>query len=195
MKTLGAEDNFLMLCAGPHNRAVQPSTGRKLAAGRHHPGRDHAERTRPARADLPHRRDRRAVDRACRQVRAGGARDGPGHRRRRARRRRCPRSAAPSTRCWRPKATANTAIRRTSAGAAMGSASRSVRPGDVALDNDTVLEPDMVFMIHPEPVSAGDRLSALRRAGAADRQGRRAADARRRPRSRRSRADRNATPC
>src|SRR5258708_4151806 len=33
MKSLGAEDNFLLLCAGPHNRAVQPSTGRKLARG------------------------------------------------------------------------------------------------------------------------------------------------------------------
>src|SRR5215471_3861491 len=33
MKRLGAEDNFLLLCAGPHNRAVQPSTGRKLARG------------------------------------------------------------------------------------------------------------------------------------------------------------------
>jgi len=32
-KSLGAEDNFLLLCAGPHNRAVQPSTGRRLAAG------------------------------------------------------------------------------------------------------------------------------------------------------------------
>ena len=59
MKSLGAEDNFLLLCAGPHNRAVQPSNGRKLQAGRHHPGRDHAELSRPARADLPHRRGRR----------------------------------------------------------------------------------------------------------------------------------------
>ena len=33
MKTLGAEDNFLMLCAGPHNRAVQPSSGRRLERG------------------------------------------------------------------------------------------------------------------------------------------------------------------
>jgi Xaa-Pro aminopeptidase len=33
MKTLGAEDNFLLICAGPHNRAVQPSTGRKLETG------------------------------------------------------------------------------------------------------------------------------------------------------------------
>jgi Xaa-Pro dipeptidase len=33
MKTLGAEDNFLMLCAGAHNRAVQPSSGRRLEPG------------------------------------------------------------------------------------------------------------------------------------------------------------------
>ena len=26
-RTLGAEDNFLLLCAGSHNRAVAPSTG------------------------------------------------------------------------------------------------------------------------------------------------------------------------
>jgi Xaa-Pro dipeptidase len=33
MKTLGAEDNFLMLCAGSPNLAVQPSSGRRLEAG------------------------------------------------------------------------------------------------------------------------------------------------------------------
>lgn len=33
MKMLGAEDNFLMLCAGSHNPAVQPSCGRRLEAG------------------------------------------------------------------------------------------------------------------------------------------------------------------
>ncbi len=33
MKSLGAEDNFLMLCAGSHNRAVQPSSGRRLEDG------------------------------------------------------------------------------------------------------------------------------------------------------------------
>ena len=33
MKTLGAEDNFLMLCAGSHNQAVQPSSGRRFERG------------------------------------------------------------------------------------------------------------------------------------------------------------------
>jgi Xaa-Pro dipeptidase len=33
MKSLGAEDSFLLLCASPHNRGVQPSTGRRLQRG------------------------------------------------------------------------------------------------------------------------------------------------------------------
>src|SRR5262249_51723959 len=32
-KSLGAEDNFLLLCASPHNRAVAPSCGRRIQAG------------------------------------------------------------------------------------------------------------------------------------------------------------------
>ena len=32
-KTLGAEDNFLLLCAGPRNPAVAPSTGRIMQPG------------------------------------------------------------------------------------------------------------------------------------------------------------------
>src|SRR3954453_2568992 len=42
-KTLGAEDNFLLLCAGPRNAAVAPSNGQRDAARRHPGGRDHAE--------------------------------------------------------------------------------------------------------------------------------------------------------
>jgi Xaa-Pro dipeptidase len=33
MEELGADDNFFLLTASPHNRAVQPSSGRKLQAG------------------------------------------------------------------------------------------------------------------------------------------------------------------
>ena len=32
-KSLGAEDNFVLLCAGPHNKAVAPSNGRRMQAG------------------------------------------------------------------------------------------------------------------------------------------------------------------
>ena len=33
MKSLGADDNFLMLCASPHNPAVMPSSNRKIEQG------------------------------------------------------------------------------------------------------------------------------------------------------------------
>ena len=149
MKSLGAEDNFLLLCAGPHNRAVQPSTGRKLQAG----DIILAEITPSVRGQLAQICRTVVVGaplrRARAQIRAGGGGDGPRHRRRRARASPCRRCAAPSTRvleaegygeyCHPPH------IRRRGHG--LGFA--SVRPGDVALDNTTVLEPDMVFMIHP----------------------------------------------
>jgi Xaa-Pro dipeptidase len=32
-KSLGAEDNFALMCAGPHNKAVAPSNGRCMCAG------------------------------------------------------------------------------------------------------------------------------------------------------------------
>jgi len=43
----------------------------------------------------------------------------------------------------------NSVIRRISDAAATVSVSCSIGPGDVALDNRIVLEPDMLFMIHP----------------------------------------------
>src|SRR5712691_8015253 len=82
MKTHGAEDNFLMLCAGPHNRAVAPSTGRRLQAG----DIILAELSRTARTDLPHRHGWRRLRRACPQIRTGGARHGRRYRRRGPRR-------------------------------------------------------------------------------------------------------------
>jgi Xaa-Pro dipeptidase len=148
MKTLGAEDNFLMLCAGPHNRAVQPSTGRKLQAG----DIILAEITPSYRGQLAQ---------ICRTVVVGPASDElarkyalvvhamnqgiaaavPG---------------VPTSEVCRAINSVLEAegygeychpphIRRRGHG--LGFA--SVRPGDVALDNATVLEPDMIFMIHP----------------------------------------------
>ena len=52
-------------------------------------------------------------------------------------------------RCWRRRVTANIATHPTSAAVAAGSAFASTRPGDVSLDNTTVLEPEMLFMLHP----------------------------------------------
>jgi Xaa-Pro aminopeptidase len=148
MKTLGAEDNFLLLCAGPHNRAVQPSTGRKLAQG----DIILAEITPSYRGQLTQ---------ICRTVVIGeppqvlsrkyalvveamnhgiaAARPGVpmGHV--------CGAINAVleaqgyGEYCHPPH------IRRRGHG--LGFA--STRPGDVSLDNATVLEPDMLFMIHP----------------------------------------------
>jgi Xaa-Pro aminopeptidase len=148
MKTLGAEDNFLLLCAGPHNRAVQPSMGRRLAPG----DIILAEITPSYRGQLTQ---------ICRTVVIGPPREElarkyalvvhamnqgidaavPG----------VPMSAVCGAinavleaegygeYCYPPH------IRRRGHGLGFG----SVRPGDVSLDNATVLEPDMLFMIHP----------------------------------------------
>jgi Xaa-Pro dipeptidase len=147
-KSLGAEDNFLLLCASPHNRAVAPSNGRRIANG-------HiilAEITPSYRGQLAQicrtivvgeapaqlrekyalvvtamnagidaaRTGARMAD-VCRAINAVLEAQGYGEY------------------CHPPH------IRRRGHG--LGFA--SMRPGDVALDNDTVLEPGMLFMIHP----------------------------------------------
>ena len=148
MKTLGADDNFLLLCAGPHNRAVQPSTGREFHKG----DIILAEITPSVCGQLAQ---------ICRTVVVGGASAEladkyalvvhamdqgiaaamPG---------------VPMAEVCRAINTVLEAkgyaefchpphIRRRGHG--LGFA--SMRPGDVALDNDTPLEPGMVFMIHP----------------------------------------------
>lgn len=147
-KSLGAEDNFLLLCAGPHNRAVAPSCGRRIQEG----DIILAEITPSFRGQLAQ---------ICRTVAVGPAPDllkrkyelvvhsmNAGIA-----------AAVPGARmadvcgainavleaegygeyCYPPH------IRRRGHG--LGFA--SIRPGDVALDNDTVLAPGMVFMIHP----------------------------------------------
>jgi len=148
MKTLGAEDNFLMLCAGSHNRAVQPSTGRRLQAGdiilaeiTPSYGGQLAQICRtvvigPASDELArkyalvvHAMNQGiaaavpgvAMAEVCRAINSVLEAEGYGEF------------------CHPPH------IRRRGHGLGFG----SVRPGDVALDNATVLEPDMVFMVHP----------------------------------------------
>lgn len=148
MKTLGADDNFLLLCASAHNRAVQPSTGRKLKSG----DIILAEITPSVRGQLaqicrtvvvgepsPELADKYALvvhsmdqgiaaakpgvpmSEVCRAI--NGVLEAQGY----------------AEFCHPPH------IRRRGHG--LGFA--SMRPGDVALDNDTPLEPGMVFMIHP----------------------------------------------
>jgi Xaa-Pro aminopeptidase len=147
-RTLGAEDNFLLLSAGEHNRAVAPSTGRQLKAGDvivteitpSYRGQlaqicrtivlGKASTTLAQKYALVADAMRRGIGTAvpgvpisevCRAIDRVLEADGYGEY------------------CHPPH------IRRRGHG--LGFA--SIRPGDVSLDNDTILEPDMVFMIHP----------------------------------------------
>jgi Xaa-Pro aminopeptidase len=148
MKALGAEDNFLLLCAGPHNRAVQPSTGRKLVHG----DIILAEITPSYRGQLtqicrtvvigdPPEELSRKYELVVEAMQHGIAAARPG---------------VPMAEVCRAINAVLEAqgygeychpphIRRRGHG--LGFA--STRPGDVSLDNATVLEPDMLFMIHP----------------------------------------------
>ena len=148
MKHLGAEDNFLLLCASPHNRAVQPSTGRKLERGdiilaeiTPSVGGQLTQicRTAVLGESAPALRDKYALvvtamnhgiaaarpgvamAEVCRAINAVLEAQGYGEY------------------CHPPH------IRRRGHGLGFS----CTRPGDVSLDNKTVLEPDMLFMIHP----------------------------------------------
>jgi Xaa-Pro dipeptidase len=148
MKTLGAEDNFLLLCAGPHNRAVQPSTGRKLAHG----DIILAEITPSYRGQLTQ---------ICRTMVIGDPPDG-------LRRKyalvveamnRGIAAAKPGVAMAEVCRAINAVLEAQGYGEychpphirrrGHGLGFASIRPGDVSLDNATVLEPDMLFMIHP----------------------------------------------
>jgi Xaa-Pro dipeptidase len=148
MKTLGAEDNFLLLCASPHNRAVQPSNGRKLEVGdiilaeitpsfkgqlaqicrtvvigepSDELARKYALVVRAMDEGIKAAVPGVAMATVCRAINTVLEAEGYGQY------------------CYPPH------IRRRGHGLGFG----SIRPGDVALDNTTMLEPDMLFMIHP----------------------------------------------
>jgi Xaa-Pro dipeptidase len=147
-RTLGAEDNFLLLCAGPRNAAVAPSNGRTMQPG------DIlvAEITPSYRGQLAQicrtvvlgtasEELRRKYDLLVRAMHAGI------------------RAAVPDAPMAAVCGAINTVleaegygeychpphIRRRGHGLGFG----SIRPGDVSLDNDTALAPGMLFMIHP----------------------------------------------
>ncbi len=147
-RSLGAEDNFLMLCAGPHNRAVAPSNGRRLQPG----DIMLAEITPSFRGQLAQICRTVVVGQAPELLRrkyalvveamnAGIAAARPGARMKDV----CAainmvlEAQGYGEYCYPPH------IRRRGHGLGFASS----RPGDVALDNDTVLAPGMVFMIHP----------------------------------------------
>jgi Xaa-Pro aminopeptidase len=167
-KSLGAEDNFLLLCASPHNRAVAPSNGRRIAPG----DIILAEITPSYRGQLAQicrtivvgeapELLRRKYDLVVEAMNAGIDVARPGARMADvcAAINKVLEAQGYGEYCYPPH------IRRRGHG--LGFA--SMRPGDVALDNDTVLQPGMIFMIHPnqylpetgyllcgEPVLMGD---------------------------------------
>ncbi len=173
MEQLGADDNFWLMTASPHNRAVQPSSGRKLEVG----DIILAEMTPTYRGQLAqicrtavmgppsnllsekYALVVRAMEAGIRTVKPGikmgdvakaidDVLSAQGY----------------AEYCHPPH------IRRRGHGLGHGSNA----PGDVAPANDTILAEDMVFVVHPNQYPARDRLSALRRAGARDGDRRRA---------------------
>jgi len=147
-KTLGAEDNFLLLCAGARNKAVAPSHGRRLQVG----DIIVVETTPSYRGQLAQICRTIVVGEADEMLKtkyalvvqameAGFAAAQPG--------------ATMADICRAINAVLEAEgygefchpphIRRRGHGLGFG----SILPGDVALDNATVLEPDMLFMIHP----------------------------------------------
>jgi Xaa-Pro aminopeptidase len=147
-KSQGAEDNFALMCAGPHNRAVAPSNGRRMQAG----DIIVCELTPSYRGQLAQicrtivlgeapkiLREKYAL--VVTAMNAGFAAARPG--------------ATMSDVCRAINSVLEAEgyraycrpphIRRRGHGLGFG----SIAPGDVALDNPTVLEPDMLFMIHP----------------------------------------------
>jgi Xaa-Pro aminopeptidase/Xaa-Pro dipeptidase len=148
MKMLGAEDNFLLLCASPHNRAVQPSTGRKLAPG----DLILAEITPSYRGQLTQ---------ICRTVTIGAPSDELA-----AKYRLVVQAMNQGIAAAKPGVPMSEVCRAINAvleaqgygkychpphirrrGHGLGFS--ATRPGDVSLDNTTPLEPGMLFMIHP----------------------------------------------
>lgn len=147
-KSLGAEDNFVLLCAAPHNRAVAPSNGRRMQAG----DIIVCEITPSYRGQLAQICRtivlgeappllRRKYELVMTSMSAGFNAAKPG--------------ATMADICRAMNAVLEAEgyaefchpphIRRRGHGLGFG----SIGPGDVALDNATVLEPDMLFMIHP----------------------------------------------
>jgi Xaa-Pro aminopeptidase len=147
-RTLGAEDNFLLLCAGARNPAVAPSNGRAMQKGDvlvaeitpSYRGQL-AQICRTATLGKASSELKHKYDLLVRAMNAGIGAARPG--------------AAMAAVCRAINAVLEAEgygeychpphIRRRGHGLGFG----SIRPGDVSLDNDTMLTEGMVFMIHP----------------------------------------------
>jgi Xaa-Pro dipeptidase len=148
MKSLGADDNFLMLCASPHNPAVMPSSNRKIESGDiliaeltpSYEGQ-FVQICRTVAVGEPRAELQEKYNLVLRAMWAGIESIRPG----------IPMSqvcaaiesvlqeAGYAEYCRPPH------MRRRGHGLGCG----SVSPGDVATSNDRILEEDMIFVIHP----------------------------------------------
>lgn len=147
-KSLGADDNFLMLSASPHNRAVMPSSGRKLEYGdillvEFSPcvQRQFAQICRTVIIGEASTELQRKYDLVVRAMWAGIETIRPGLPVSQICRAidRVMEAAGEGEFCRPPH------MRRRGHGLGCG----STAPGDIAIDNETVLEEGMIFVVHP----------------------------------------------
>jgi Xaa-Pro dipeptidase len=148
MKSLGADDNFLMLCASPHNPAVMPSSNRKIERGDilvteltpSYEGQ-FVQICRTVAVGPPRDELQKKYDLVLRAMWAGIETTRPGIQMSQvcAAIDRVLEAAGYAEYCRPPH------MRRRGHGLGCG----SVAPGDVAANNDTVLEEDMIFVLHP----------------------------------------------
>ncbi len=148
MKSLGADDNFLMLCASPHNPAVMPSSNRKIERGDiliaeltpSYEGQ-FVQICRTVSVGTPRAELKEKYDLVLRAMWAGIEVIRPGIPMSRV----CAaidqilEAAGYAEYCRPPH------MRRRGHGLGCG----SVAPGDVSADNHTILEEDMIFVVHP----------------------------------------------
>jgi Xaa-Pro dipeptidase len=148
MESLGADDNFLMLCASPHNPAVMPSSNRTIERGDlliaeltpSYQGQ-FVQICRTVSIGRPSAVLLEKYDLVVRAMWAGidAARPGIPMAQVCAAIDRVLEKAGYAEFCRPPH------IRRRGHGLGCG----SVAPGDVATNNDTILEEDMIFVLHP----------------------------------------------
>jgi Xaa-Pro dipeptidase len=148
MKSLGADDNFLMLCASPHNPAVMPSSNRKIEPGDiliaeltpSYEGQ-FVQICRTVAIGPPSAKLQEKYDLVLRAMGAGIETIRPGI----AMSQVCAaidrvlEAAGYGEYCRPPH------MRRRGHGLGCG----SVSPGDVAANNETILEENMIFVVHP----------------------------------------------
>jgi Xaa-Pro aminopeptidase len=148
MQSLGADDNFLMLCASPHNPAVMPSSNRTIERGdilitELTPSCEgqFVQICRTVSIGPPSAVLREKYDLAVRAMWAGieAVRPGIPMSQICAAIDRVLEAAGYAAYCRPPY------MRRRGHGLGCG----SVAPGDVATNNETILEQDMIFVLHP----------------------------------------------